>query len=345
MATDRNTSTHILQDPRIAGRKKGLKLGFWGISKGLFDRGLYRIATIGFDNLILMGMAFLLVGSAIAMGGHVRLFQASVLLPIIIMATAIALRVKRHPGEWRDDSLYLLRDWVPFVLIVFIYENLHDVAGQMMAFDIASTMHRWDVLLFGIEPTIWAQKVYSPLMTDIMAISYALYFAQPLFIMFLLSLWGERFEFRHMALTLTFTFLLGFAGYVFLPCSPPRYFIEHLYTDPVRLHGLFLFDRMQGAWDGLSVISGGAFPSLHVGISAVALIYAFKYRNKNRTCRVVWYAYVPLVTSLWFSTVYLRHHWVIDIFAGLLVAGAAFLASCILMRVWRKLRVRYDLPF
>ena len=220
---------------------------------------------------------------------------------------------------------------------------MHDVAGQVMDFDIASKLYNWDVYVFGVEPTVWAQTIFSPLLTDVLAVSYALYFFLPLFIMFLLSLWKERDEFKHMALCLTVTFLLGFIGYVFLPCSPPRYFIEPMYTDPARLYGFFIYNKLQGAWDGLSVVSGGAFPSLHVGISAVALIYAYKFRNLNRTARILYYAYIPLVLSLWFSVVYLRHHWAVDILGGLFVATVAYFSSSVMMRTWHKLRQRYGL--
>lgn len=345
MATDRNSSTGVIDSPgvlkqiRTGGRSMPDVLG------GLVDRFMYRIATLGFDFLILMAMALLLVGCALAMGGSIRLFQATVLLPLVIMAVAVAIIIERNPSDWKEGVPFLLRDWVPFLIIVFIYENMHDVAGQVMSFDIAGHLKDMDTMIFGVEPTLWAQKFYSPLLTDVMSISYAMYFFLPLSIMFFLSLWKMRYEFRHMALTITVSFILGFLGYVLLPCSPPRYFMEHLYTDPVRLHGLFLFDRLQGAWDSLSVISGGAFPSLHVGISAVALIYAYKFRGMNRTSRAVWYLYIPLVLSLWFSTIYLRHHWVMDIVAGLAVAGIAYAISCVMMNVWCRLRQQYELPF
>lgn len=315
------------------------------VVRALWDRFLYRTASLGFDLLILMGMALLLFATVLSMGGQIRLFQASVILPISVMFAALLIKVKRHPGERRYEALVTLRDWVPFLLIVFIYENLRDVAGQAMSWDIAGLMNQWDVLLFGVEPTIWVQKLHTRVATDLFSLTYALWFFQPLFIMFLLSVWGRRREFRHMSLCLSLVFLLGFLGYILLPCSPPRYFIEHLYTDPVRLQGLFFFERLQGTWDQLSVISGGAFPSLHVGSSTVALLYAWHYRHMNRTMMIVWYAFVPLVLALWFSTVYLRHHWVIDIVAGWLVAAAGYVGAALLMRVWRNLRERYGLPF
>jgi len=119
--------------------------------------------------------------------------------------------------------------------------------------------------------------------------------------------------------------------------------MESMYTNPHTLTGFFLYNKLQGMWDGLSVISGGAFPSLHVGISTVALIYAYKYRKISKLNKVIWYLYIPLVTSLWFSTVYLRHHWVVDIIAGWLVAiGSYFLAER-LLKIWLHMRKRFSI--
>lgn len=348
MATRRESANGVIGRGRPIDGLNGAGRNDFSLSAivaGIWERCLYRVATLGFDLIILMFMALLLVGTVLAMGGHIRLFQATAFLPVAIAAAVLAIKAWRTPDAWRHEAMCVLRDWVPFVLIVFIYENLHDVAGQAMSFDIAGILNRWDVVLFGVEPTLWAQRFFSPVATDLMSISYALYFFEPLFIMFLLTLWDRRAEFRHLALCLTIVFILGFIGYILLPCSPPRYFIEHMYTDPHRLYGLFLFDWLQGTWDGLSVISGGAFPSLHVGISMVALIYTYRFRAINRTCRMLFHIYLPLVVSLWFSTVYLRHHWVIDIVAGWFIAGVGYACASIMMRIRRGLRKRYQLPF
>jgi membrane-associated phospholipid phosphatase len=220
---------------------------------------------------------------------------------------------------------------------------MHDLSRHFYSHDFAGVFYNWDILLFGAEPTLWAQRFYSPLLTDYMAFAYALYFVFPLVIMFFLSHEDRRFEFREMALAVTFAFIMGFIGYVIWPTSPPRYFITDLYTSPAVLHGPLLFDRLQKAWDSLSVVPCGAFPSLHVGISAVALIYAWKFRGCGAVYRWIWRLYVPLVVSLWVSTVYLRHHWVIDIFAGWFVATLAVVSSDYILEGWRNLRKRYGL--
>lgn len=314
--------------------------------KWLLKRGLTFIALTGPDLLLAVVMAIILITTVIIVGGHIRFLQASLGLPIGIMLALIVYRevISKINPSYKTNVAHILRDWLPFLLITFIYENLHDLSGHFSAGDIAGKLYQWDIAIFGFEPTIWAQKIYSPLLTDIMAVSYALYFILPLVIMFFLSNSDSRFEFRKMALALTFTFLMGFIGYIIWPASPPRYFITDLYTSPHVLHGPYIFDRLQGAWDSLSVIPCGAFPSLHVGVSAVALYYAWKYRNINRIYKTIWLMYIPLVTSLWFSTVYLRHHFVIDIFAGWVVAIAGCALSEYVLNAWRGFRSRFRLP-
>jgi membrane-associated phospholipid phosphatase len=314
------------------------------VNTGFFRQLAKGITAIGPDLLLTLIMSLILATALLASGGQVRFLQATLGFPIGIVLFLIIYRsiAKRFRPGMQTNVGHILRDWLPFLLVTFIYENLHDLSKYFMNIDIAGTLMQWDIAIFGVEPTLWAQKIYSPLLTDIMAFSYALYFVQPLIIMFLLSNQDNRVEFRKMALTLTFTFLLGFVGYVLLPCSPPRYFITDMFTDPVRLHGPWLFDRLQAQWDSLSVVPCGAFPSLHVGLSTVALIYAWRFRNISTTFRVIWWLYIPLVTSLWFSTVYLRHHWVIDIFAGWGAAIVSAIASDYILGHWNRWHKSYE---
>lgn len=308
---------------------------------GFRERILFLIALMGVDLIALIAMTAMLVITVIAMGRPIRLIQASVGLPLGIMAGLLLIKLIQRPREFASIAPTVLRDWLPFLFIDFIYENLHDVAGHIMNFDIAGFLYEWDIVIFGVEPTVWAQKIHHPLLTDYMAFAYALYFVFPLVIMFFLSLQGHRRAFRHIAMALTFTFMLGFVGYILFPASPPRYFITELFVNPVHLHGPLFYDRLQSMWDGLSVVSGGAFPSLHVGISTVALIYAWRYRHFSRLYRIIWYLYVPLVLSLWVSTVYLRHHWMIDIFAGWAVAYIGYRLADLSLRHWNRLRRHY----
>lgn len=306
---------------------------------------LYIVAVAGPDLLLSLAMTGILVSTVIFAGGQIRYFQASLGLPVGIMLVLMAHRtiLKYVREDYNPNRLIILRDWLPFLFVTFIYENLHDLSKHFYSHDIAPLLYQWDISIFGVEPTIWAQKLYSPLLTDYMALAYAAYFFLPLFIMFFLSQEDRRFEFRGMALACTFSFIMGFIGYIIWPASPPRYLITDLYTNPHTLHGVFIYDALQGMWDGLSVVPCGAFPSLHVAISALALMYAWKFRGFSGLYRWIWYLYIPIVTSLWISTVYLRHHWVVDIFAGWVIALLGFFISEYTLRAWRNLRSYYGL--
>lgn len=329
-----NGSQEVIREPGVASALRAM-----------LNKIVFFFALTGPDLLLATGMTVLLIITVLSVGGHIRFFQASLGLPIGIMLAVILYRaiLKAINKEYQPNFALILRDWIPFLLVTFIYENLHDLSKHFYGRDIAGLLMRWDISIFGVEPTLWAQNIYSPFLTDVMAFSYALYFLFPLIIMLFLSQQERHFEFRKVALALTFAFVFGFIGYVVWPTSPPRYFITAMFTSPVTLHGPLLYDRLQAAWDGLSVIPCGAFPSLHVGISSVALLYAWKYRNISRLYKTIWYIYIPLVTSLWFSTIYLRHHWVIDIFAGWLVALTGVFLSEYLVGFWRRFRVKTGL--
>lgn len=317
-------------------------------------RLLRFIATLGIDLTFVFVMALLLGVALLSNGHHLRIAQASVLYPIgmmvFLLLTRSALWIYRH-GKGQNGSLSLprvffqtLRDWIPFILIDFIYENLHDLSGHFQIRDIAGVMMRWDIALFGVEPTLWSQRFFNPVLTDYMTFAYALYFILPLIIMYFLSYRNLRSHMREMVLALSLCFLIGFLGYVFFPCSPPRFFIKNEFTDPVNLYGPWLFNRLQAQWDNLSAIPTGAFPSLHVAISAIALVYAFRFRKWGRFDRGLYRIYIPLVLSLWISTIYLRHHWFIDILAGWVLALFCCWIAPLLVKVWAEFRVHEKIP-
>ena len=63
--------------------------------------------------------------------------------------------------------------------------------------------------------------------------------------------------------------------------------------------------------------SRAAFPSLHAAVSLVALVYAWRYAAP-------WFwVLLPFVLGLWVSTIYLRHHYVVDLLAGWALAPVA----------------------
>jgi membrane-associated phospholipid phosphatase len=65
------------------------------------------------------------------------------------------------------------------------------------------------------------------------------------------------------------------------------------------------------------VDSRAAFPSLHAAVSLVALIQAWRF------VRPWFWILLPFTIGLWASTIYLRHHFVVDLIAGWALAPIA----------------------
>ena len=80
------------------------------------------------------------------------------------------------------------------------------------------------------------------------------------------------------------------------------------------------------------------FPSLHVAISFVVWLYA--YRNSKK----LFWILSPLILSLWLSTLYLRYHYLIDVVAGLILAPLSFLLANWLFRRWGEIPVSLPIP-
>ena len=70
-------------------------------------------------------------------------------------------------------------------------------------------------------------------------------------------------------------------------------------------------------------------PSGHTAIALLVLFLSYRY------ARLLFYLFCPIVSALIFSTVYLRYHYVIDLFAG---AALAVGCSIIGPRLYRWLK-------
>ena len=72
-----------------------------------------------------------------------------------------------------------------------------------------------------------------------------------------------------------------------------------------------------------------AFPSLHTAVTLLTLIFAFKY------IRWQFWVLLPFCVGLLLATVYLRQHYVIDLFAGVILAIIAYYTIPPLDKWWQ----------
>jgi hypothetical protein len=170
-----------------------------------------------------------------------------------------------------------------------------------------------DSALLGDTPSILWQHMANPALTEIMSLCYLFFF--PYLIMgVVLHFIGPVWRCKAFVSGLFSLYGVGFLGYTLVPAAGPYLaysdtFDATLITGPVS------------RWNNELVRMGSSgvdvFPSLHVAVSLFILGFDFQH-NRRR----FWIFLIPCV-GLWCSTLYLRYHYLIDVFCGVLLASWA----------------------
>jgi membrane-associated phospholipid phosphatase len=260
----------------------------------------------------------------------------------IALLTKLPSILRRVVGAWQDfyqTSMVLVRDWGPFILLMWAFQSLETYTGVIRKVPIDDALYRLDLAWFGVEPTVWAYKFHNPLLTDWMSFSYGSYFVMPMIIAASLSLRGRRADFREMSTAMVLQLGIGFILFLIFPAGPPRYY-QPLLDGPFQqhIHSFFgLFEFQQGAFDSADPVrTRSAFPSLHCSLGVLTITYAWKFGNSvfSKYQRLIFWIFLPVVVSLWVSTIYLRHHWVPDCLAGMAIGFAASVIAANLRKYW-----------
>jgi membrane-associated phospholipid phosphatase len=250
----------------------------------------------------------------------------------ILCAVVLYLAARQRPE--RGTGLFMLREMLPFLLCILIYTNLHDTIGFVNPNDIHDHLLALDVWLFGVEPCLWAEQFYSRDRTEIFQLFYMSFVliapAVPL-----LLLGQKRFdEFRRAALSIVLCFYMGYVLYLVLPAAPPRIVLAAEFKKNLGGDPFFASMAADGVLSLLPTDSRAAFPSLHAAVSLLALGLAWRFT------RGLFFVLLPVALGLWVSTIYLRHHFVVDLFAGFALAPAAYLLAPRLDAWWAARRRR-----
>ncbi len=245
----------------------------------------------------------------------------------IIVAIIFIYIIRKKPG-WK-----VIRDGLPFGFCIAIYSNLHDTIHFVNPHDIHDYLIKIDQFLFGVQPSVWAEKFIHPVATDIATFFYVLFFLWAPLLALLLYLKGDRIKFRYTMVGVILAFYIGYFGYVLFPAAPPRLVLASLFTK--TLHGLPFLDELRDSILVLPSSNRGAFPSLHAAATLVALFFAWKYLR--------WYFWfvLPFTIGLILSTIYLRHHYVIDLIAGWGLAHLTVWLGPKLENFWSRQQLKY----
>lgn len=223
-----------------------------------------------------------------------------------------------------------IRDVAPFIFAIAIYTNLHDTIHFVNPNDIHYQLDAIDMWMFGVSPTIWAEQFYHPRITDWLSFAYMNYFWITVILVMFMYYRKEFRQYRTVMLTMMLCYYGGYLLYILFPAAPPRLALADLYTINIFKGTSLITDSARKVVNISASSARGAFPSLHCTITFLTLGMAWRFHK-------IWFwIFLPIGISLIVATVYLRHHYIVDIYAGLFLCAIVWLVTPTIDRWWRS---------
>jgi membrane-associated phospholipid phosphatase len=225
----------------------------------------------------------------------------------------------------------VMLEWLPFVAFLLVYDVARSYANLLRSTTVMFPIDGDRLLFAGHVPTVWLQRHLWHGVGGVRWYDYACWGVYMTYFFGTLAvaagIWIFAYErFRRYVAMVALLSAAGFATYVLFPVAPPWYASSHGQLGPAQ--------RLTGAvWQHAlpsfsTVVEHGqswanpvaAMPSLHAGFTLLITLYLWK------TSR--WWARIPLAAYpvlMGFTLAYFGEHYVTDILAGWVYAGAAYL--------------------
>ena len=215
-----------------------------------------------------------------------------------------------------------LRELLPLPLVLNIFQSLGKVITSVRATTYDPLLIASDRALLGhrLSSAIWTTTLPWPV-TDLLTLAYTTFYVMPL----VLFLWmvARHHPHRQWVITaLLATLLISYAGYVFVPAFGPRATVA---ADFYRsLPNGVVGGPIRHLLDTLEKTKVDAFPSGHVMITLLTLVFVQRYRPS-------WlWIYLPVASLLVAATVLLAYHYLTDVIAGAFLVPAGPLLARLL---------------
>jgi membrane-associated phospholipid phosphatase len=224
---------------------------------------------------------------------------------------AVALCVPRA-SHWPAPLRFIL-DFYPTAFIPLLYETLGPLITAARGTARDDLLIAADRALFGVDVTVWLERFARPALNDFFFLSYTTYYFLALSLGLLLST-RDLPALRRYIFTLTFCYLVSYAGYFALPALGPRYALGDKQT--VSLETTRISRAIAETLNALEHTKFDVFPSGHTMIAVTVLLVAY------RRARDAFWFLLPVAVCLIASTVYCRYHYVVDVLAGAMLSCA-----------------------
>lgn len=226
----------------------------------------------------------------------------------LVLIVFLVRRIDRVPAP-----IAFVLDFYPAAFLPLLFNTLEPLILALRGGPRDDLLIAADRALFGVDVTVWMQRLVRPWLSDVLYSFYATYYFLALTLGLVLWL-RDRDTARRYVFTLMVVYYVSWTGYFIIPALGPRFAQAAEYT--VSLTTTPLARTINDTINSLEKTKNDVFPSGHTMVSVAVLLVAWK-----RARRAFWIL-LPIATGLILSTVYCRYHYVIDVIAGTALAFA-----------------------
>lgn len=218
----------------------------------------------------------------------------------------------------------------PIAVLFLLFESLFVLIPAVRRVRYDDVFVAVDRAMLGVDATLWMEQWNTPWLDELFHVSYFLYFPMPLVALVWLFGKGRRADVERVLFVFLCCYYPAYLIYIAWPTEGPQHWLRDQHK--VELQGLLLTQPIRTLIATLEPSKVDAFPSVHAAILTTTMITAWWYVR-----RVFWW-FVPLAVCIYVSLIYTRHHYVIDVIAGVAVAvSTAWAAVKLFPRWWPNL--------
>ena len=235
-----------------------------------------------------------------------------------IMASAVLVFARFDTTKLKSNRIYnFVRNFYPLLLLGYFYKE----TGYMnnIIFDYFDPWFaKTELWLWGMQPGIEFSKLMpQKWFSELMNFGYSVYYLLTIGIALAFYFWKKK-RLQEVVFVIFTAFSIYYLFFALFPVKGPQFYFSG--ADAKTVDSYF-FSRLVNIAQSLGETETGAFPSSHVGMSVIFLILTWKYLRK-----IFWFILIPVVI-LWFATVYIKAHYLIDVIGGFISAPLVYFAS------------------
>jgi membrane-associated phospholipid phosphatase len=219
-------------------------------------------------------------------------------------------------------ALRFWRCWYPHLFFLFCFEEMGRLVHLVQPGWQDAKLIAFDQWLTGVNPSLWLERFAHPALNEFMQFAYFSYF---LFLLILGAILYHRREWGNYWEVMTYSAIGYSLGYIIAMLFPVQ---SPWFTFAGMWHGELAGGPFTAAINFIEKcgrVHGAAFPSQHVAGAMAALWGAWRHR------RWLFWVFLPFVFCMCVSTVYVRNHYVADVFGGMVTGTLGYVIGGWLM--------------